>query len=356
MDSKTYWKNRTESKLRMGDKSIAVLKNECQRLYKISLRNINKEIEAFYGRYATMNKLTVAEVNKRLDPKELKSAKEEIKAYYDLVNKLCKDNEGKISVELLRKYKEKIRLQSARAYMSRLEGLKASLEYHLVDMGFREEIKFHDELSRLCGDVHSLSSYEIDKQLGFSAGYDSLPSQKINQLVNERWLGENYSDRIWKDKGKLIDDINNIFLQGIARGQNPSVMAKEISKKYGTSFYNAERLCITESAHITESATMETYRQHGVDEIEFVATLDEHTCPICGELDGKHYPRKEAVTGGNYPPVHPNCRCTTVAYFEPDEIDKMFEDYRIARENGSGEWYEVPADMTYQQWKDTIGE
>ena len=301
-----------------------------------------------------MNKLTVAEVNKRLDPKELKSAKEEIKAYYDLVNKLCKDNEGKISVELLRKYKEKIRLQSARAYMSRLEGLKASLEYHLIDMGFREEIKFHDELSKLCGDIHSLSSYEIDKQLGFSVGYDELPTQKINQLVNERWLGENYSDRIWKDKGKLIDDINNIFLQGVARGENPSVMAKEISKKYGTSFYNAERLCITESAHITESATMETYKQHGIEEIEFVATLDEHTCPICGELDGKHYPRKEAVTGGNYPPVHPNCRCTTVAYFEQDDIDKMFDDYRIARENGSGEWYEVPADMTYQQWKNIV--
>ena len=339
--------------MRMGDKSIAILRSECERLYKTSLRNINKEIEAFYGRYAKMNDLTIAEVNKRLDPKELKEAKEEIKNYYELVNKLCKDNEGKISVELLRKYKEKIRLQSARAYMSRLEGLKNSLEYQLVNLGFREEIKFHDELSKLCKDVHSVTSFDVDKQMGFSTGFDEMSEQKIKFLVNERWLGENYSDRIWKDKGKLLENINSIFLQGVARGQNPSVMAKEISRKYGTSFYNAERLCITESAHITESATMETYKEHGIDEIQFVATLDERTCPDCGYWDGQHYPTKEAITGVNYPPVHPNCRCTTVAYLEPDEFSD--ESYRIAREEGTGEWYKVPESMTYMEWKETVG-
>ena len=177
----------------------------------------------------------------------------------------------------------------------------------------------------------------------------------LEYLVNERWLGENYSDRIWKDKNKLLDNINNTFLQGIARGQNSVVIAREIAKNYGTSFYNAERLCITESAHITASATMESYKEHGVDEIQFVATLDAHTCPICGGMDNQRYARKEAMTGVNYPPMHPNCRCTTIAYFEPDEIDEMFEESeRIAREDGVGEWYEVPASMSYAQWINTV--
>ena len=145
MDSETYWKDRGKIKERMGDKSIAVLKSECKRLYEISLKNIQKEIDAFYGRYAGMNGLTISDVQKRLNPDELKSAKIEIANYYNLVNKLAKDNKGKIKVELLRKYKEELRLQSARAYMSRLEGLKNSLRYNLIDLGFRQEIKFNDE-------------------------------------------------------------------------------------------------------------------------------------------------------------------------------------------------------------------
>ena len=88
MDSKTYWETRGKTKERMGDKSIAVLKSECKRLYEISLKNIQKEIDAFYGRYAGMNGLSIADVQKRLNPDELKSAKIEIANYYNLVNKL----------------------------------------------------------------------------------------------------------------------------------------------------------------------------------------------------------------------------------------------------------------------------
>ena len=61
------------------------------------------------------------------------------------------------------------------------------------------------------------------------------------------------------------------------------------------------------------------------------------------------------MTGVNYPPLHPQCRCTTIAYFEPDEIDEMFEESeRIAKEDGVGEWYEVPASMSYTQWINTV--
>lgn len=355
MDSKTYWQIRGKAKEKMGDKSIAILESECKRLYEISLKNIQKEIDAFYGRYAGTNGLSIADVQKRLSPEELKSAKIEIADYYNLVDKLAKDNKGKISVELLRKYKEELRLQSARAYMSRLEELKNSLRYNLIDLGFRQEIRFSDELSELYKNVHSYTSFDIDKTLGFSMGYSDVSANKVKYLVNARWLSENYSDRIWKDKNKLLDSINDTFLQGIARGQNSVVIARGIAKNYGTSFYNTRRLCITESAHITESATMESYKEHGIDKIQFVATLDARTCPLCGGMDGKHYKRKEAITGVNYPPMHPNCRCTTIPYFEPDEIDARFdESERIAREDGVNRWYEILATMSYSQWKTII--
>ena len=46
--------------------------------FNVTVGDIKKEIESFYGRYAENNNLTLQEVHKRLNPSELKSAKEEI--------------------------------------------------------------------------------------------------------------------------------------------------------------------------------------------------------------------------------------------------------------------------------------
>jgi hypothetical protein len=45
-----------------------------------------------------------------------------------------------------------------------------------------------------------------------------------------------------------------------------------------------------------------------VDEVQFVATLDSRTTPLCRSLDGQHYPLAEAPT----PPLHWNCRSKLV--------------------------------------------
>lgn len=51
--------------------------------------------------------------------------------------------------------------------------------------------------------------------------------------------------------------------------------------------------------------------------------------------------------GSTAPPFHPWCRCCTAPYFEDMEgLGK-----RAARDVVTGEGYEVPADMTYPEWK-----
>lgn len=54
---------------------------------------------------------------------------------------------------------------------------------------------------------------------------------------------------------------------------------------------------------------------------------------------------KDAMPGKNYPPMHPNCRSTTVAVFTDD-----VRTVRTAKDEG-GNYYEVPSDMTYKQWE-----
>lgn len=72
------------------------------------------------------------------------------------------------------------------------------------------------------------------------------------------------------------------------------------------------------------------------------------TCEECGALDGKIFPVTEAKVGVNYPPLHPNDRCTTVTAMSNEELSNL---QRRARDPDTGETKLVPASMTYEEWK-----
>lgn len=354
MNNKDYWNERAKQRFLMGEKTADELLQTMKPVYKNCLADINKEIEAFYGRYAENNQLTITEVNKRLDPKQLQSAKEEIKKYYDTVDKLARNKDGTVDVNLLHQYKNELRLQSAKAYMSRLEELKLNLKNITVNLGVEESKAYYQTLSKIYADTYKKTSYDMDKFFGFSAGFEGLNYKKLNSAIHQQWLGMNFSDRIWNNKGKLLDQINTTFLQGVAQGHNPRKIAETMSKNMGTAYYNCERLCRTESAHIMGEATLQGYKDRGTEKYKFEATLDDRTSDICQSLDGQVFELKEAQEGVNYPPMHPNCRSTTVPYFEPDDIDKMFDEaQRVARDE-NGELYYVPASMSYEEWEQTV--
>ena len=67
-------------------------------------------------------------------------------------------------------------------------------------------------------------------------------------------------------------------------------------------------------------------------------------------MDGKHFPMSEYAVGVTAPPFHPNCRGCTCPYFD-DEFTVGEE--RVAR-NEEGKTYNVPANMTYEEWKQSF--
>ena len=75
----------------------------------------------------------------------------------------------------------------------------------------------------------------------------------------------------------------------------------------------------TETSYIAGKADRQAYIDAGIEEYEFIATLDSRTCKYCGPLDGSTHRVDEAEAGVNYPPIHPRCRCTTgMADDQPD--------------------------------------
>lgn len=340
-NTEQYWKDRYNLKQSLGDRTEAEMLNHLKGLYQNTLSEINKEIEAFYGRYADVNGLTLSDVKKRLNSQELKSAKQEIARYYSDIDKLARKANGKVSVDLLRKYKKQLRLQSAKAYISRLEDLKIRIRNSLVKMGIDEDSTLFNSLTKTSKKAYTKSAYNLSKYMGFANTYSD---NQFTNIVNERWLGENYSDRVWENKEYLENELEKTFLQGVVRGQNPRKIADEMQKNMGGAYYRCERLARTEMLHTFNESTFQSYKDYGVSKYQFVCAPDERTCPECGSLGEEVFDISEKIEGVNYPVIHPNCRCTTIPYFE--DLD---ESTRVAYTENH-DIYEVPTDMTYAEW------
>lgn len=339
-NTEEYWKLRTYRLETMQEKTAGELASDMKKLYKKAMSDIDKEIQAFYGRYATENGLTMQEVHKRLDPKEFKSAIEEIHRYYKFADP------KKMNPQMAMAYRDRLRLLSARAYMSRLEEVKIRLEHVMVRLAKEEESDYTKKLSKIYEESLSRTSYAIDKTLGFSEGYSAPDYETLNKVLHEKWLGRNFSESIWTNKGKLLNSIQTDLLSGIALGHNPRKIAAAMEKTMGAGYSNCERLARTETLHFMNQATLDGYKEHGIEEYQFNCGLDERTCPVCGALDGKTFDVKYKEEGVNYPVMHPNCRCSTSPAIGKDEIDKMFDEWD--RKNG----FEVDEMMSYAEWKE----
>lgn len=65
-----------------------------------------------------------------------------------------------------------------------------------------------------------------------------------------------------------------------------------------------------------------------------MASLGERTCEVCGGMDGKRIKLTDKQFGVNFPLLHPNCRCTTIAF----DTDDNLSDFK-AGELEYAEWY-----------------
>lgn len=192
------------------------------------------------------------------------------------------------------------------------------------------------------------TAYELQK--GFHIGWDiaAINQSQVEKVLSKPWAvdGKNFSERIWGNKEKLINEVYNELSRNIITGADPQKAIDAIAKKMNTSKANAGRLVMTEEAYFSSAAQKNCYNDLDVEQYEIVATLDSHTSEICRSLYGKVFLMKDYQAGVTAPPFHVRCRSTAIPHFD-DDFGVIGE--RAAR-NADGKIYYVPADMTYEQW------
>ncbi len=309
-----------------------------ERQYDLAIRTVEEQIRAWYQRFAGENGLTFAEAKRLLTTKELQEFRWTVEEYIKHGRENALDG----------RWMKELENASARVHVTRLESLKLQLQQQ-AELLFGNQL---DEFDRLIYKTYSESyahtAFEIQKGIGVGWQLHKLTSGEIRKMLARPWTtdGQTFSDRIWQNKRALINTVSTQLTQMVMRGTAPDQAIKTIADRFQVSKRQAGRLVMTETAAFANEARKDCFNDLDVEKYVIVETLDGQTCPLCGQLDGKVYPMSDYAVGVTAPPFHPWCRGTTAPWF--DDLQGL--GYRAARDE-KGEYYEVPREMTYSQWK-----
>ncbi|MGI6080828.1 MAG: minor capsid protein [Candidatus Avilachnospira sp.] len=328
----TYWEKRQLQKYQSGEKLILDYYKELEQAFEQARREVREVIDAFYGRYAKENKISYTDALKRLSNAETG----DLKAFIERVNATM----GTYDLELTN--------MSIKARVTRYEALEKEIDAILQRLYAVDYEKFGTQnLGEAYEEAYYRTWWSMDTGRGIHSAFSAVDPHTIDQLIKYPFNGSAFSDRLWKQKDYLLSQLMESLTTMFIQGKHPRTLAKDFAKKFESRKFDAYRLLHTEYSYISEEASQAVYGEDGIEEYEYMATLDSKTCGICGDLDGKKIKVKMGVIGQNKPPMHPLCRCTTAPWIE----GLSGGGNRIARDE-NGKNIEVPKEMTYNEWRD----
>ncbi|MDD3251935.1 MAG: minor capsid protein [Lachnospiraceae bacterium] len=335
-----YWKDRMAALEDDQYRRSAAYYKDVQEQFRRASNSIQMDIERWYMRLAENNGVSYAGAKKLLKKGELEEFKWDVSQYIKAGEENAVDQ----------RWMKELENASARHHISYLEAMKLQAQQHAELISAEYEGGMTDFLHKSYADRYYHTAFEMAKGTGIGSSLARLDDKRIDKVIRQSWAqdGTNFSDRIWKNKQKLVNSLHTDLTQSIIRGESPQKAIDSLAKTMNVSRAQAGRLIMTESAAIASAAQKDSLRELGVEQYEILATLDSHTSEICQELDGKVFDMKDYEVGVTAPPFHPNCRSTTVPHFD-DEF--MVGEERAARDEETGETYYVPANMKYGEWK-----
>lgn len=334
MRNAEYWAERALNEALMGERSVLEYENALLDAYRVALREIKKDLESFFSKYARENKVTYAEARRRLVSAEMKEFKATVKMWLDYARQ---NGWNRVYIQYLEKLLNM-------KYITRLEMLEADIRYQieLIENNKEKNIKDLMEINYLA--AYYVRYHDFATGAEMSVRFDTIDAHTLAQVVAKKWDDGNYSTRVWNDRNRLVKAMSTILPQSFSRGLNVNKIGDMLAKELNVSQNRGRTLARTEINNICNQADLAVYRAAGIEKYQFVATLDLKTSEICRSMDNTVHEVSQARTGINFPPLHPNCRSTTVAYHEDLQGLK-----RIAKDS-EGKNIRVPRSMSQEEW------
>jgi len=183
-----------------------------------------------------------------------------------------------------------------------------------------------------------------------------MPTEAVETMVGFVADGTPLEQLITQYVGDSSKDFLTRLVAGLAKGQNPRAIARELRSAFGMGLTKALQISRTEQLRAYRTATLGSYNDSGVVKSwQRHAAKDSRTCMACVMLDGKLYTLAEEMDD------HPNGRCAmlpvtkTYAEMGIDAPEPTFVD------EPASEWFErqdeatqrkMMGNGTYDAWQD----
>lgn len=307
-------------------------------IYAKASRQLNYRIDEIYDKFKDRHGLTDKDAMALLNT--LKN-KNDIAALKQALAGKAKTDPG--YADLL----AKLESQAYGARIERLEQLQTEIDRMMQEVYKQEKKITTSHYKDLAKNSYYREIYNVQRRVGFQFSFSAVNPQAVALILESKWSGANYSQRIWENTKGVADDLKEQMLIGLLTGKSEEEMAREIANKCAAGAFEARRLVRTESNFVSGQMQLAAYKECKSEEYDFVATLDLRTSKICRELDGKTFKIKDGKPGVNMNPMHPFCRSTTMIHMD-DELKKRLK--RDAWDPEKKEWKKVPATMSYNEW------
>ena len=342
MTSRDYWKRRSLKLEQLLHSRADETVQAVGRRYQTAQKAISKQVDKVFTAYAKNGALNAETAQRLLSQKETEQAREELLQLYQ---QATGDAKKALWTRL-----------SAPAYsarISRLQALADSIYAQARLVGMDEESLLQARLMDTYEQAYYRTIFDEQQFIGRSFDFTQLDNRQIQAAIASEWSGDSWNARIWNNNDAFATAVEDTVTVGLLSGLRYDEMQDMLEDVIGTddtegARYRSARLIRTECAHVANQGHLMGYKAAGLEYYRFLATLDQRTDEECGKLDMQRFAIDEAEPGVNFPPMHPNCRCTTMPDDSPEELVKI---KRFARDPTTGKGTTVPANMTYQEWR-----
>lgn len=336
-----YWAQRMKNmEDALLDQSYSYVEN-LDAQFRAAEADIERQMSAWYRRFAANNDITLADAKRLLNSDELAE-------FHWTVEEYIKHGEENA---LTGAWMKELENASARVHISRLDALKIQLQQQ-AELLYSNQLDYLDTVTRqaYAGSYYH-TAYEIQKGLGVGWTMQAVNENTIKKVLSRPWTtdGQTFRDRCWTNKQSLVNSVNTQLTQMIIRGEPPDKAISTIAKQFEVSRSKAGRLVMTESAYFSNTAQQDCFNALGVERYRIVASFDRDTCSLCAQLDGKVFRMSDYQVGLTAPPFHPWCRCCTCPYYA--DMEGIGE--RWTR-NPDGTTKKIPANTTFDEWRQSF--
>ena len=339
MNSKKYWEKRTDREAYEMYEDAEKVAEELKKAYFGASAYLQRQAEGLFEKFRQKYGLSDAEARRLLN------SLHDSTSINELMQKLrtCEQTDD---IKELRKH---IEAAAYGARLRRMAGIQDSID-RLMKRLFGKTVKLaSDWLQKLAGESYYKHMFELCKRTGFLLKFNGLSERAIMKLLKTKWLGGDFSSRLWENTKRLAEKLKEELLVSMLTGRTDRETANVINDEFRKGASAARRLVRTESNHVYTEARFIGTEECGIEEYIFLATLDLRTSKICRSLDGKRFKVKDRKVGTNCPPMHPWCRSTTLDYFGEEWLKNGT---RSALDPVTGRRIKVPMSMTYKEWYD----